>query len=151
MSWWVLINFYQQKIIDKNCNFQFSYAATSSALEYQKYCFMSVHKNMIINFLIPIFILIVATTILGTICLKHIKDKNRDILDSTSNVIASGIVMNNGGNIDRFLTDKEILACYYMKASACSNQLKCCDEHVSRLFKNGLLGFFSTPISFCHF
>lgn len=112
---------------------------------------MSVHKNMIINFLIPIFILIVATTILGTICLKHIKDKNRDILDSTSNVIASGIVMNNGGNIDRFLTDKEILACYYMKASACSNQLKCCDEHVSRLFKNGLLGFFSTPISFCHF
>lgn len=127
--------FSSAKIIDKNCNFQFSYAATSSALEYQKYCFMSVHKNMIINFLIPIFILIVATTILGTICLKHIKDKNRDILDSTSNVIASGIVMNNGGNIDRFLTDKEILACYYMKASACSNQLKCCDEHVSRLLK----------------
>lgn len=115
-----------------NFNIQFSYAATSNALEYQKYCFMSVHKNMIINFLIPIFILIVATTILGTICLKHIKDKNRDILDSTSNVLASGIVMNNGGNIDRFLTDKEILACYYMKASVCSNQLKCCDEHVSQ-------------------
>lgn len=91
---------------------------------------MSVHKNMIINFLIPIFLLIVANTILGVQCLRHIKDKNRDILDSTSNVIASGIVMNNGGNIDKFLTDKEILACYYMKASACSNQLKCCDEHV---------------------
>lgn len=93
---------------------------------------MSVHKNMIINFLVPIFLLIVATTILGTICLKHISYKNRDILESTSNnnVIASGIVMNNGGNIDRFLTDKEILACYYMKASACSNQLKCCEDQV---------------------
>lgn len=92
---------------------------------------MSVHKNMIINFLIPIFLLIVGTTILATICLKQIKDKNRDILDSTSNVIASGIVMNNGGNIDKFFTDKEILASYYMKASAVSNQLKCCEDHVS--------------------
>lgn len=93
---------------------------------------MSIHRNMIINFLVPIFLLIVGTTILGTICLKHIKDKNRDILDSTSNVIASGIVMNNGGNIDRFMTDKEILASYYMKTSVFNNQLKCCDEHVSK-------------------
>lgn len=72
------------------------------------------------------------TTILGTICLKHIKDKNRDILDSTSNGIATGIIMNNGQNIERFLTDKEILASYYMKTSTFTNQqLKCCEEHVS--------------------
>jgi hypothetical protein len=43
----------------------FSYAASSNSLEYHKYCFMSIHKNMIVNFLIPVFILIVATTILG--------------------------------------------------------------------------------------
>lgn len=85
---------------------------------------------MIINFLIPIFLLIVVTTILGTMCLKHIKDKNCDILDSTSNYVASGIVMNNGGNIEKFVTDKEILANYYMKASAVGSQLKCCEDHV---------------------
>jgi len=113
----------------------FSYAASSNSLEYQKYCFMSIHKNMIINFLVPIFLLIVATTTLGTICLKHIKDKNRDILcesiDSASNAIATGIIMNNGGNIDKFMTDKEILASYYMKTSTFTNQLKCCEDQVS--------------------
>lgn len=95
---------------------------------------MSIHKNMIINFLIPIFLLIVLTTILGTICLKHIKDKNRDILDSTSNGIGTGIIMNNGQNIDKFISDKEILASYYMKTSTFTQQLKCCDDHVSSLF-----------------
>jgi NAD/NADP transhydrogenase alpha subunit len=97
---------------------------------------MSLHKNMIVNFLVPIFILIVATTVLGTICLKHIKDKNRDILDSTSNAIATGIIMNNGQNIDKFFTDKEILASYYMKTSSFTNQIKCCEDHVSLLCFN---------------
>ncbi|CAG9804799.1 unnamed protein product [Chironomus riparius] len=106
----------------------FSYAAASNSLEYQKYCFMSIHKNMIINFLIPIFLLIVFTTILGTICLKHIKDKNRDILDSTSNGV--GTIMNNGQNLDKCISDKEILASYYMKTSTfTTQQLKCCDDH----------------------
>lgn len=117
--------------------FQFSYAASTNSLEYQKYCFMSISKNMIINFLVPIFILIVATTTLGTICLKHIKDKNRDILcesiDSTSNAIANGIILNNGQNLDKFIRDiseKEILASYYLKTSSFTNQLKCCEEQV---------------------
>lgn len=114
---------------------QFSYAASSNSLEFQKYCFMSIHKNMIINFLVPVFILIVATTTFGTISLKHIKDKNRDILcesiESTSNAIANGIILNNGGNIEKFLTDKEILASYYLKTSSFTNQLKCCEEQVS--------------------
>lgn len=108
---------------------------------------MSIHKNMIINFLIPIFILIVATTILGTICLKHIKNKNRDILGSTSNAIASGIIMNNGQNIDKFITDKEILASYYMKTSTFTNQLKCCEDHVSKQ----LPYFMFLKIYFSHF
>lgn len=114
----------------------FSYAASSNSLEYQKYCFMSIQKNMIINFLIPVFILIVATTTLGTICLKHIKDKNRDILcgsiDSASNTIANGIILNNGQNIDKLLniSDKEILASYYLKSTTFTNQLKCCEEQV---------------------
>lgn len=91
---------------------------------------------MIINFLIPIFLLIVFTTILGTICLKHIKDKNRDILDSTSNGISTGIIMNNGQNIDKCISDKEILASYYMKTSTfTTQQLKCCDDHVSKFLK----------------
>lgn len=89
---------------------------------------------MIINFLIPIFILIVLTTTFGTICLKHIKSKNRDILcesiDSTSHAIATGIILNNGQNIDKFITDKEILASYYLKTSSFTNQLKCCEDQV---------------------
>lgn len=119
---------------------QFSYAASSNSLEYQKYCFMSIQKNMIINFLVPVFILIVTTTTLGTICLKHIKDKNRDILcgsiDSTSNAIANGIILNNGQNIDKFISDKEILASYYLKTSTFTNQLKCCEDQV-RLWIDG--------------
>lgn len=93
---------------------------------------MSIHKNMIVSFLVPIFLLIVITTGLGTICLKHIKDKNRDILCESvdsGHAIASGIILNNGQNIDKFLTDKEILTSYYMKTSTFSNQLKCCEDH----------------------
>jgi hypothetical protein len=41
--------------------------------------------------------------------------------------------MNNGGNIAKYLSDKEILASYYMKTSTFTNQLKCCDDHVSEL------------------
>lgn len=113
---------------------QFSYAASSNSLEYQKYCFMSIRKNMIINFLIPVFVLIVLNTSLGTICLKHIKAKNRDILCESvegSNTIANGIILNNGQNIDKFITDKEILSSYYLKTSTFSNQLKCCEEQVN--------------------
>ncbi|CRK92969.1 CLUMA_CG006584, isoform A, partial [Clunio marinus] len=139
----------------------FSYAASSNSLEFQKYCFMSIHKNMIINFLVPVFILIVATTIFGTICLKHIKDKNRDILcgsiDSTSNAIANGIIMNNGQNIDKFITDKEILASYYLKTSAFNNQLKCCEDQVCKykhsktylFFMSSLFLFLTFVVFFC--
>lgn len=112
---------------------QFSYAASSNSLEYQKYCFMSIRKNMIINFLIPMFVLIVLNTSLGTICLKHIKAKNRDILCESvegSNTIANGIILNNGQNMEKFITDKEILSSYYLKTSTFSNQLKCCEEQV---------------------
>lgn len=98
---------------------------------------MSTHNNLIINFLIPIFSLIVTTTVLGTLCLKKIKDKNHDILDSTSsnNNIATGIIMNNGGNIDKCMTnkEKEILASYYMKPSI--DMRECCEDHVSRSIK----------------
>lgn len=71
----------------------------------------------------------------GTLCLKHIKDKNRDILNESVdggnvNSIGLGIVMNNGGNIERFLTDKDLLASYYLKASTMNTQLKCCEEQV---------------------
>lgn len=92
---------------------------------------------MIINFLVPIFILLVATTTFGTICLKHIKDKNRDILcesvDSSNGIvngIGAGIIMNNGQNIDKFITDKEILTSYYLKTSSFTNQLRCCEDQV---------------------
>lgn len=73
--------------------------------------------------------------------MKHIKDKNRDILciessvDSASNAIANGIILNNGQNIDKFLTDKEILASYYLKTSSFTNQLKCCEEQVRQKFQ----------------
>lgn len=78
----------------------------------------------------------------GTLCLKHIKDKNRDILNESVdggnvNSIGLGIVMNNGGNIERFLTDKDLLASYYLKAST---QLKCCEEQVRNWSANKKMG-----------
>lgn len=99
---------------------------------------MSIHKNMIINFLIPIFMLIVLTTLLGTICLKHISAKNRETnrdmlcesIDSQSNGIAN-VILNattNSCNIEKFLSDKEILQSYYMKTSTFTNQMRCCEE-----------------------
>lgn len=88
--------------------------------------------------MVPVFVLIIITTILGTICLKHISTKNRSIIDSidsidsSTNGIANGIISTNGGNIDKFLTSKEILASYYMKSATLnSNNLKCCEEQVS--------------------
>jgi hypothetical protein len=69
--------------------------------------------------------------------LKHIKEKNRDILsesvDSCNvNGIGMAVVMNNGQNIDKFLTDKDLLTSYYLKASSFNTQLKCCEEQVSQ-------------------
>lgn len=48
--------------------------------------------------------------------------------------------MNNGQNIDKFITDKEILASYYMKTSTFSNTLRCCEDHVIyKLLSNDFL------------
>jgi hypothetical protein len=87
--------------------------------------------------MVPVFILIIITTILGTICLKHISTKNRSIIDSidsidsSTNGIANGIICANGGNIDKFFCSKDILTTYYMKSATLnSNNLKCCDEQV---------------------
>jgi len=49
---------------------------------------MSVHRGMIFNYMIPISTLIILTTITGTLCLRLIKQKQRqNISDSIESIL----------------------------------------------------------------
>lgn len=94
--------------------------------------------------MIPVFVLIIVTTILATICLKHISTKNRNILSESidsmidpTGGISNGIICANGANIEKFLSSKEILASYYMKSSTLSSSnMKCCEDQVAKKSNN---------------
>ena len=68
--------------------FQFSFIISSSSYETFDYCWMSVQRGMIVNFMIPISALIVATTILGTLTLRDVASKQREVIvESIENIL----------------------------------------------------------------
>lgn len=54
-----------------------NYAMATSNYEVANYCFLSVKKGMIFNYMIPISFFIVATALYGTLCLRLLRIKQR--------------------------------------------------------------------------
>ncbi|EDS33435.1 conserved hypothetical protein [Culex quinquefasciatus] len=61
----------------------FSYASSIDTFEVHRYCWMSIQKGMIVSFMIPISFLIILTTVLGTISLKRISNKQTAMLTTS--------------------------------------------------------------------
>ena len=125
---------------------QFSFAISSTSYETYDYCWMSVQRGMIINFMIPISMLIVATTIFGTITLRYVVSKQRQVIvESIENILekcqhidaASTHSLNNAGNIAELVTTA-----------------KCCEEMEkvsSVLLEANVLDLTCTPLPFHRF
>ncbi|XP_037031888.1 uncharacterized protein LOC119071204 isoform X2 [Bradysia coprophila] len=65
-----------------------SFLVSSSSFEVVDYCWMSVARGMIVNFMIPISVLIVATTVLGTLSLRSVASKQREVIvESIENIL----------------------------------------------------------------
>ncbi|XP_052868266.1 uncharacterized protein LOC128274197 [Anopheles cruzii] len=58
----------------------FSYASSIDQFETHRYCWMSIQKGMIVSFMIPVSLLIILTTVLGTLSLKRISTKQTELL-----------------------------------------------------------------------
>lgn len=88
---------------------------SSNSYEVHDYCWMSVQRGMIINFMIPTSMLIIATTILGTMSLRAVTAHQRQVIvESIENIL-----------------DK----CHHIDATVNCNwngdyvpAIKCCDE-----------------------
>lgn len=57
-----------------------SFAISGDNYEVRNYCWMSVQHGMIFHYMVPVSILIIASTILGTICLRKIISKQRQVI-----------------------------------------------------------------------
>lgn len=55
----------------------FNYMVSTSNYEVVNYCWMSVKKGMIVNYMVPIAFFIVATAVYGTLCLRLLRIKQR--------------------------------------------------------------------------
>lgn len=67
---------------------QFSFLVSSSSFEVVDYCWMSVARGMIVNFMIPTSALIVSTTVLGTLSLRSVASKQREVIvESIENIL----------------------------------------------------------------
>ncbi|KAG4070455.1 hypothetical protein HA402_005687 [Bradysia odoriphaga] len=65
-----------------------SFLVSSASYEVIDYCWMSVARGMIVNFMIPISALIVATTVLGTLSLRSVASKQREVIvESIENIL----------------------------------------------------------------
>lgn len=100
---------------------------------------MSVQRGMIINFMIPISALIVATTIFGTLTLRTVVSKQRqvivesieNILDKCQHIDAAASSANSLANVNGVL------------GGDLMPSIKCCDEMEKvRIFALYILFFF---------
>uniref|UniRef100_A0A1B0CV46 G-protein coupled receptors family 2 profile 2 domain-containing protein n=2 Tax=Lutzomyia longipalpis TaxID=7200 RepID=A0A1B0CV46_LUTLO len=70
----------------------FSYILTGNGYETRHFCWLSVHRGMIVNYLIPISLLIVTTTILATITLRNLRRKQQEgFVEDFGGVVMEGL------------------------------------------------------------
>lgn len=110
--------------------FQFSFAISSTSYEIYDYCWMSVQRGMIVNFMIPTSILIIATTIFGTMTLRSVVSKQRQVIvESIENILDKCQHIDAVNNVNLLAPESNLNADYMPT-------VKCCDEmdKVSYLF-----------------
>lgn len=103
---------------------QFSFAMSSTSYEIYDYCWMSVQRGMIVNFMIPTSILIVATTIFGTMTLRSVVSKQRQVIvESIENIL------DKCQHIDATVSGVNLLApdSHHLNSDFIPT-VKCCDE-----------------------
>lgn len=102
---------------------QFSFAISSTSYEIHEYCWMSVQHGMIINFMIPTSLLIVATTVFGTLTLRTVVSKQRQVIvESIENILEKC------QHIDATMASANILAAENNLHVDYVPNIKCCDE-----------------------
>uniref|UniRef100_A0A1B0CZZ8 G-protein coupled receptors family 2 profile 2 domain-containing protein n=1 Tax=Phlebotomus papatasi TaxID=29031 RepID=A0A1B0CZZ8_PHLPP len=70
----------------------FSYILTGNGYETRHFCWLSVHRGMIVNYLIPIFLLILTTTILATVTLRNLRRKQQEgFVENFGGVVLEGL------------------------------------------------------------
>ncbi|GAB0087776.1 GPCR, family 2-like [Sergentomyia squamirostris] len=70
----------------------FCYILTGNGYETRHYCWLSVHRGMIVNYLIPISLLILTTTILATITLRNLRRKQQEgFVENFGGVVLEGL------------------------------------------------------------
>lgn len=90
---YVLVSFSAYHLISLNEFYYFlfqqlSFVISSASYETFDYCWMSVARGMIVNFMIPISALIVTTTVLGTLSLRSVASKQREVIvESIENIL----------------------------------------------------------------
>lgn len=128
-----------------NCPFrpQFSFAISSTSYEIHEYCWMSVQHGMIINFMIPTSLLIVATTVFGTLTLRTVVSKQRQVIvESIENILEKC------QHIDATMANANILAAESNLHVDFVPSMKCCEEmekvHLFRM----RMAHFNHPLTF---
>lgn len=105
------------------CYLQFSFAISSNSYEIYDYCWMSVQKSMIFNFMIPTSILIISNTIFGTMTLRSVVSKQRQVIvESIENIL------DKCQNIDATVNGVNLLAPDPTINTDYIPTVKCCDE-----------------------
>ncbi|XP_031622135.1 uncharacterized protein LOC116340077 [Contarinia nasturtii] len=111
----------------------FSFAISSNSYEIYDYCWMSVQKSMIFNFMIPTSILIISNTIFGTMTLRAVVSKQRQVIvESIENIL------DKCQNIDATVNSVNLLAPDSNINTDYIPTNKCCDEMEKMTCDNGL-------------
>lgn len=100
---------------------QFSFAISSSSYEIYDYCWMSVQRGMIINYMVPTSLLIIATTVLGTLTLRSVVSRQRQVMVESIENILEKCHHIDSLNANFVSTDANI-------GPECTTTFKCCDE-----------------------
>lgn len=105
---------------------QFSFAISSTSYEIYDYCWMSVQRGMIVNFMIPTSILIILTTIFGTMTMHEL----RSVVSKQRQVIVESIenILDKCQHIDATVNGVNLLAPDSNLNSEYIPTVKCCDE-----------------------
>lgn len=101
---------------------QFSFLTSSNSYETFEYCWMSVQRGMIVNFMIPISALIVVTTIFGTLTLRAVVSKQRQVIVESIENILDKCQNIDAKTADSLANTNSILGNELMPT------VKCCDE-----------------------
>lgn len=101
---------------------QFSFAISSNSYEIYDYCWMSVQKSMIFNFMIPTSILIISNTIFGTMTLRSVVSKQRQVIvESIENILDKCQNIEAVNSVNLLAPDTNLTTDYIPT-------VKCCDE-----------------------